>query len=90
MHIEHTETPAHGEFTIGRHAIMTYRKAGDGHIVVNHTRVAQEARGQGLAGKLYRAMVDHARAHDLKVTPACSYVIRMLERFPDDRDILQS
>jgi predicted GNAT family acetyltransferase len=90
LQIEHEETALHGEFRIGRHAIMTYHKDGNKHIVVNHTRVAQEARGQGLAGKLYRAMVDYARAHDLKVTPACSYVIRMLERFPDDRDILQS
>lgn len=88
--IHHEETPTHGEFTIGRHAIMTYRKSGDKHIVVNHTRVAREAQGQGLAGKLYRAMVDHARAHDLKITPSCSYVVRMLERFPEDRDILKS
>jgi predicted GNAT family acetyltransferase len=89
LQIEHEETATHGEFRIGRLAIMTYRKNGNGHIVVNHTRVAQEGRGQGLAGKLYRAMVDYARAHDLKVTPACSYVVGMLERFPEDRDILQ-
>ena len=89
MHIEHMETPAHGEFTIGRHAIMTYRKAGDGHIVVNHTRVAREARGQGLAGKLYRAMVEYARSNGLQVTPTCSYVVKMFERFPEDRDLLK-
>lgn len=88
--IEHQETPTHGEFTIGRHAIMTYHKSGDKHIVVNHTLVAQEAQGQGLAAKLYRAMVDHARAHDLKVTPSCTYVAKMFERFPEDRDILKS
>jgi predicted GNAT family acetyltransferase len=89
MQIEHTETPAHGEFTIGRQAIMTYRKVGDGHIEVNHTRVAREAQGQGLAGKLYRAMVAHARSRGLKITPTCSYVMRMFERHPEDRDLLQ-
>jgi predicted GNAT family acetyltransferase len=88
--IKHEETSAHGEFTIGRQAIMTYHKSGDKHIVVNHTRVAREAQGQGLAGKLYRAMVEHARMHDLKVTPTCSYVVKMFERFPEDRDILKS
>lgn len=87
--VKHEETPTHGEFTIGRDAIMTYRKVSAGHIDVNHARVAREARGQGLAGRLYRAMVDHARAHHLKITPTCSYVIRMLERFPEDRDILK-
>ena len=87
--IEHEETPNHGEFTIGRRAIMTYRKVGAGHIEVNHTRVAGESRGQGLAAKLYRAMVRHARANDLHVTSSCSYVTRMFERFPEDRDILR-
>jgi predicted GNAT family acetyltransferase len=89
VEIEHGETPAHGEFTIGRLAVLTYRKAGAGHIVVNHTRVADEARGQGLAAKLYKALVRHARAHDLKVSSTCSYVSRMFERFPEDRDVLQ-
>lgn len=87
--IEHSETPAHGEFTIGRLAILTYHKAGEGHIVVNHTRVAAEAQGQGLAAKLYRAMVDHARANRLQVSSTCSYVTRMFERYPEDRDVLR-
>jgi predicted GNAT family acetyltransferase len=87
--IEHTQTPAHGEFTIGRDAIMTYRKLGDGHIEVNHTRVAREAQGRGLAGQLYRAMVEYARSQGLKVTPTCSYVVKMFERFPEDRDLLK-
>ncbi len=86
--IEHRETPVDGEFTIGRLGILTYRKAGPGHIVVNHTRVAEAARGQGLAAKLYRAMVRHARASDLRVSSTCSYVTRMFERFPEDRDVL--
>ena len=88
LEIEHRETPIHGEFTIGRRAILTYHKAGDGHIMVNHTRVAGEARGQGLAAKLYRAMVEHARTRGLKVSSSCSYVTRMFERFPEDRDVL--
>jgi predicted GNAT family acetyltransferase len=79
--IEHEETVTQ--------AIMTYRKVGDRHIEVNHTRVAREAQGQGLAGKLYRAMVEHARSNGLKVTPTCSYVVRMFERFPEDRDLLK-
>lgn len=89
LEIEHRETPGHGEFTIGRLAILTYHKAGEGHIVVNHTRVAAEAQGQGLAGKLYKAMVRHARANRLQVSSTCSYVTRMFERFPEDRDVLR-
>jgi predicted GNAT family acetyltransferase len=34
-------------------------------------------------------MIEHARTHGLKVRPTCSYVIKMFERFPEDRDLLQ-
>jgi len=88
--VRHEETATGGRFTIGRNAIMTYRKVGEGHIEVNHTRVVREAQGQGLAGVLYRAMIAHAREHGLQVTPTCSYVIRMFERFPEDKDVLES
>ncbi|MDT8320337.1 MAG: GNAT family N-acetyltransferase [Xanthomonadales bacterium] len=87
--IEHRETARGGEFTIGREAIMTYHKEGDDHIVVDHTKVARESEGRGLARALYRAMVEHARAESLKVTPACSYVAAMFERFPEDRDVMK-
>jgi hypothetical protein len=37
--VGHRETDSGGEFTIGRDAIMTYRKSGEDMIVVNHTEV---------------------------------------------------
>jgi len=67
---------------------MTYRKSGDDTIVVNHTRVAGQSEGRGLARHLYRHMVAFARERKLKVEPACSYVVAMFKRFPDDRDVL--
>ncbi|MBT8050221.1 MAG: N-acetyltransferase [Gammaproteobacteria bacterium] len=88
-HVIHKASASGGEFLIGRKAVMTYRNAGDGHIIVNHTRVAKEHEGQGLAGLLYRAMVDYARRERLQVTPTCSYVVRKFESHPDDRDVLR-
>jgi len=86
--IAHQETVHGGEFTIGREAIMTYRKSGEDTIVVNHTRVAKQSEGRGLARLLYRYMVEFARERKLKVDPACSYVVAMFQRFPEDRDVL--
>ena len=86
--ISHQETATGGEFTIGRKAIMTYRKMGEDSIIVNHTRVAKESQGKGLARMLYRHMVNFARERNLRVTPGCSYVVAMFERFPEDRDVL--
>jgi predicted GNAT family acetyltransferase len=67
---------------------MTYRKSGKDTIVVNHTRVASQSEGKGLARHLYRYMVEFARERKLKVEPACSYVVAMFKRFPEDRDVL--
>ena len=87
--VTHQETSAGGEFTIGREGVMTYRTIDEGHILVNHTKVASQSEGKGLARKLYHAMVAHAREHQLKVTPTCSYVVAMFERFPEDHDVLK-
>lgn len=87
--VTHLESASGGEFVIGREAILTYRHAGEGHIIVNHTRVAKKSEGQGLAGHLYDAMVDFARDEKLQVTPTCSYVIHKFERHPEDRDVLR-
>jgi len=87
--IRHLKSASGGEFVIGRKAILTYRNAGEGHIIVNHTRVTRENEGQGLAGLLFRAMVEFARDEKLQVTPACSYVERKFERNPGDRDVLR-
>jgi predicted GNAT family acetyltransferase len=86
--IDHLKSASGGEFVIGRKAVMTYRNAGEGHIIVNHTRVVKKHEGQGLAGHLYRAMVDFAREEKLQVTPTCSYVVRKFETHPEDRDVL--
>jgi len=88
--ITHQETATGGEFTIAREAIMTYRKAGEDRIIVNHTRVAKESEGKGLARLLYRHMVNFARERSIQVTPSCSYVEAMFKRFPEDRDVLDS
>jgi len=86
--ITHLKSVSGGEFVIGREAVMTYRHAGEGHIIVNHTRVARESEGKGLAGQLYRAMVEFARAEKLQVTSTCSYVTHQFERHPEDQDVL--
>lgn len=40
--VTHIPSASGGEFVIGREAILTYRNAGEGHIIVNHTRVARK------------------------------------------------
>jgi predicted GNAT family acetyltransferase len=71
----------------GRLSVVDYHLAG-GSMVITHTFVPPELRGQGIAEKLVRAALDHARAGQLKVVPQCSYVDTFLRRHPEDADLL--
>ncbi|RYZ28039.1 MAG: N-acetyltransferase [Chitinophagaceae bacterium] len=56
----------------------------DDNLTVYHTEVAPEAEGQGLAKKMLQAMVNYARAKELKVIPLCPYVHAQFKRHPDE------
>ncbi|MEO6719302.1 MAG: GNAT family N-acetyltransferase [Ferruginibacter sp.] len=52
-------------------------------LTVYHTEVAPEAEGKGLSKILLQAMADHAREHQLKVIPKCSFVHAQFKRHPE-------
>jgi predicted GNAT family acetyltransferase len=60
----------------------------DGVMWLTHTETPPAMRGRGLAAQVVRAALDHARAHGLKVRPACSYVRTYLRRHPESQDLL--
>lgn len=63
----------------GRLAVAEY-ELGAGTMTLTHTLVPPELRGRGLAEKLVRAALEHARANGWRVVPACSYVAAFLRR----------
>lgn len=56
--------------------------------VANHTHVDPAARGEGVAGQMFDAMVEWARAHDFKIIPTCSYVVKKFEEEGAPTDLL--
>jgi len=54
-----------------------------GRVVFTHTGVPPAYRGQGLAALLVEAGLQWARAEQLQVVPACSYVQLYLQRHPE-------
>lgn len=56
----------------------------DAKLTVYHTEVSDKAEGKGLAKKLFQSMVDHARQHQLKIVPLCSFVRAQLKRHAAD------
>ncbi len=77
MKIGHEETETKGAFFFDdkgkRAAELTYSKAGTGRIIIDHTEVSDNYRGEGLGKKLVFAAVEYARKHKLKVLPLCPY-----------------
>lgn len=71
----------------GTMAVLDYTRDGD-RLVLTHTFVPPELRGQGLAEKLVRRALDDARAQSLRIVPACSYVGVFIQRNPAYQDLV--
>lgn len=64
---------------LGELAVCEYQREGD-RMVFTHTYVPPELRGRNIAAKLVRVALEHAKQHQLRVVPACSYVAAYIER----------
>ncbi|MFZ5555936.1 MAG: GNAT family N-acetyltransferase [Pseudomonadota bacterium] len=67
---------------------MTFSRAGDTRIIVDHTEVADAARGTGVGRQLFDAMVEWARSHQVKVIALCPYAASVFRKVPEARDVL--
>jgi predicted GNAT family acetyltransferase len=70
----------------GGTAFAEYERRGD-LIIATHTVTPPALRGQGLAGRLVKAMLADARRDGLKVRPQCSYVAAYFDRHPEEQDL---
>jgi len=73
----------------GRLCIAQYHLI-DGVMWLTHTEVPPNLQGRGHAARVVKAALDHARAHGIKVRPACSYVSSYMRRHPETRDLLEA
>jgi len=86
--VAHNEAASRFEMSVeGRLCIAQYRLI-DGVMWLTHTEVPPHLQGRGHAARVVKAALDHARAHGLKVRPACSYVSSYMRRHPASRDLL--
>ena len=60
---------ANGKLT----AEITFTPPHNGLLIIDHTSVDNSLRGQGIAQALVKAVVDKARAEDLKIMPLCPF-----------------
>jgi uncharacterized protein len=71
----------------GLAAIVEYR-LGSGWIAFLHTEVRPDLEGQGVGGRVARAVIEAARGRGLKVIPRCPFISAWLTRHPEHHDVL--
>ena len=90
--IAHEESGHRGAFFIAqdgkRLAEMTYSRANDALVIIDHTEVDARLSGQGVARKLLDAAVAWARETHTKVLATCPYASAQFARDPSIRDVL--
>lgn len=92
MDIRHQESQSKGTFFIEeggiRLAEMSYSRAGDKLLIIDHTEVSDVLKGKGAGKQLVAAAVDHARRHNLKILPLCPFAKSVFDRVTEWQDVL--
>jgi predicted GNAT family acetyltransferase len=91
MDIKLEQSQSKGSFYVeedgNRLAEMTFSKAGDRLIIIDHTEVSGALRGTGAGLKLVAAGVAFARKNGMKIIPLCPFAKSVFDRKPEYRDV---
>ena len=71
----------------GHKAVVEYTLK-DNVIDLYRTFTPPELRGKGIAGKLVKFALEHAKENNLKIIPTCSYVKGYIERHENYKELL--
>jgi uncharacterized protein len=77
------------EMNAGDDPAIAYYSLAPGVITLTHTEVPAALRGQDIASRLMRSVLETARAQGLKVVPRCSFVAAFMRRHPEFNDLLR-
>lgn len=90
MEIQHKETETKGSFYVGDPVLaeMTYSKAGDNLIIIDHTEVGEVLKGKGVGLQLVKAAVEFARNKKIKILPLCPFAKSVFDKKEEFRDVL--
>ena len=91
IEIARDETESKGRYAArldGHEAEMTYSRAGEAMIIIDHTAVPGALRGRGVGLALVERAVLDARAEGRKVVPLCPFAKAQIARHPEWQDVL--
>ncbi len=70
--------------------LMSYSIAGNDLLIIDHTEVEPEYKGEGVGKKLLYAIVEMAREKQIKILPLCPFANAMFKKLDDINDVLKS
>ncbi|MGP9819373.1 GNAT family N-acetyltransferase [Salinarimonas sp. NSM] len=89
--VRHEDNGSKGRYVVvldGHEAEMTYTRAGESLIIIDHTGVPDALRGRGLGLVLVRRAVEDARAAGRRIIPLCPFAKATIERHPEFWDVV--
>lgn len=93
MLIQHKQAGNKGIFFIGQDeeilAQLVYLDHDAETMIIEHTEVDEELKGQNVGFQLVNAAIEHARAHRQKVVPMCPFAKAVIDKKPELQDVLQ-
>ena len=70
-------------------AKMVYTMPSDGKMIIEHTEVSEELKGQNVGAQLVKTAVEFARANNIKIIPLCPFANSVFKRKPEFADVLE-
>ena len=92
MQIIHRQTGNRGKFIVPDEegqpvAQLVYTQQQPDTMIMEHTEVNPELRGQNIGFRLVSAAVEYARQHGKKMLPLCPFVKAVFDKKPDFADV---
>jgi predicted GNAT family acetyltransferase len=92
MLIQHKHVGTKGLFFVEQDgnilAEMAYTMPSSGKMIIEHTEVSEELKGQNVGYELVQTAVDYARTHHLKIIPLCPFANSVFKKKPEFADVL--
>jgi len=92
MLIQHKKVGTKGLFYVENDgnilAEMVYTMPSPGKMIIEHTEVSDELRGQNVGYQLVHTAVEYSRTHNIKITPLCPFAHSVFKKKPEFSDVI--